>query len=360
MTANNNTKLLTEDQVQSQTIYFLRFVLIIGVVFGHAYLVSPWDSYQGPYSLFIYIFIRIFQRMPILVLFSGFLFFRSGFSMRIYGKKLKSRVKSLLVPYLCWNAVAVLFYLFLQFFLLHQGRTPNDKLIVDYGWRDWLQAFGFSQSLPMAQQFWFIRNLMMLMILSPIFYLLVRYLKFFGVVLSCLPWILIKFTGVSSLWGIEMYSLFFFALGAWFALRNQNFVQILMPHRIWTGILFVVLAVWNAYDYAHGKTFSDIISKISLLFSIVAIIGFTGSFIASGRLKVNVALCQSSFFIFALHMIPVDLLRSFLCTLIPPSEWGFLFIHLFSTTVVVLFCIGVYKLMHRFTPKFLSVITGGR
>lgn len=351
---------LAEDEIQSQTIYFLRFVLIAAVVFGHAYQVSPWEPYQGNYSLFVYIFIRIFQRMPILVLFSGFLFFRSGFSARIYGKKLKSRFRSLLVPYLFWNAAAVLFYLVLQIFCTYKGITFNAKPILQYNGQDWLQAFGFSKDVPMAQQFWFIRNLMILMILSPLFYLLVRYLKFFGVVVSALPWFLVKYIGVSSIWGVEFYSIFFFTLGAWFAMRKKNFVLTLMPHWIWAGVLFLIMAVWNAYDYVHGKAFGDINSKIGFILSLIAIVGGTGYLIASGKLKVNIALCQSSFFIFALHMIPLRYLCMFLRTVIPSSGWGFLFIHLFSVTVVILFCIGVYKLLHRYTPRFLAFITGGR
>lgn len=36
------------------------------------------------------------------------------------------------------------------------------------------------------------------------------------------------------------------------------------------------------------------------------------------------------------------------------SGWGFLFIHLFSTAVIILLCIGVYKLLHRYPPPLFG------
>ena len=169
-----NDRLLTADEVQSQTIYFLRFFLIVMVVFTHAQVGYVPRICDNGYSLFIFIASRVFERLPALVLFSGFLFFRSGFSARIYGKNLKRRAKSLLVPYLFWNLVVVGYYLLLQYWLLRHGETPDSKLITEYTLHDWKVAFWTE---PIASHFWFIRNLMIFSVLSPLVYLVIRYLK---------------------------------------------------------------------------------------------------------------------------------------------------------------------------------------
>lgn len=349
----NNTKLLTEDQVQSQTIYFLRFLLILAVVFTHARIKEPWQEYENGYSIFVYIFTGVFERLPALVLFSGYLFFRTGFSLQKYAQKLKSRVKSLLVPYLFWNAAVVVFYLLLQYWMLRHGETPDSKPITDYTLHDWKFAFWNG---PIASQFWFIRNLMTVMVLSPIFYLLLRYLKLFGLILTALPWLF----GIDTVWRMHTYTFFFFAAGGWFALRQENFVERMMPHWKWSGILFLLSACFQVYRYLFNLPSVEIVNKIGLCASVVFIIAISGKLISSGKLKVNVPLCQSSFFVFAAHLIPVGLLRGILLPFFPQTAWAFLTVHLLVAGSVILLCIGVYKLMHRFTPKFLSVITGGR
>lgn len=353
-----NGRLLSADEVQSQTIYFLRFFLIAAVVFTHARIGALPPTCENGYFLFSFITTKVFERLPALVLFSGFLFFRSGFSARIYGKNLKRRAKSLLVPYLFWNAAAVVYYLLLQYWLLRHGETPDSKLIVNYTLHDWKMAFW---NAPIAPQFWFIRNLMIVSVISPLFYLLIRYLKTFGLVLIALPW----FLGIRVQIGINMameVSLFhfFFAAGAWLALRKENFVLRMMPHWGWTGIVVLLSACFQVYRYVAGLPAVEVVDKLGLCASVVFFIALSGKLISSGKLKVNVPLCQSSFFIFATHFIPVGIVKMLLMNVLPETPWSYFLIHIVCFVVVLGFCLGVYKLLHRLTPRFLSVITGGR
>ena len=352
-----NGRLLSADEVQSQTIYFLRFFLIAAVVFTHA-RIGVIRPYENGYSLFSFLFTGVFGRLPALILFSGFLFFRSGFSARIYGKNLKRRAKSLLVPYLFWNAAVVVYTLSLQFWLLRHGETPDSKLIVDYTLHDWKTAFW---TAPIASQFWFIRNLMIASVISPLFYVLIRYLKIFGLILIALPW----FLGIRMWIGINMIDevplfLFFFAAGTWLALRKENFVLRMMPHWGWTGIVFLLSACFQVYRYVAGLPAVAIVDKLGLCASVVFFIALSGKLISSGKLKVNVPLCQSSFFIFATHFIPVGIVKMLLMNVLTETPWSYFLIHIVCFVVVLGFCLGVYKLLHRITPRFLSVITGGR
>ena len=60
---------MDEKTVLSHTIYFLRFALIVAVVFTHSRFVEPSTQYEGGYSLFVYLFTGVFERLPALVLF---------------------------------------------------------------------------------------------------------------------------------------------------------------------------------------------------------------------------------------------------------------------------------------------------
>ena len=63
--SNSNVQFLTADQVQSQTIYFLRFFLIVMVVFIHASLDdNEGYFYENGYSLFVFITFRVLNGSP--------------------------------------------------------------------------------------------------------------------------------------------------------------------------------------------------------------------------------------------------------------------------------------------------------
>ena len=107
------------DKLLSDTIRFLRFPLMVGVVIVHTTLDSViigGDSVtQGGMFPIFDIFNHLFDgeivrmRVPLFFFFSGFLFFFQGaFSKQLYADKLKRRVKTLLVPYLFWISALLL------------------------------------------------------------------------------------------------------------------------------------------------------------------------------------------------------------------------------------------------------------
>ena len=158
---------------------------------------------------------------------------------------------------------------------------------------------------------------------------------------------------------VPMY-LFFLYAGAWLALRKENFVLRMMPLWGWTGVLFLLTLIFRVYRYVAGLPAIVLVDKLGLCISVVFFIALTGKLISSGRLKVNVPLCQSRFVSFAPHFIPVGLLRMLLLQVLPETPWSYFLIHIVCFVVVTGLCIGTYKLLHRFTPRFLSFISGGR
>ena len=109
---------MTNDELQSKTIAFLRFPLIVGVVLIHCYYkelpiggvkVPVMDEYPI-YKLIADLFSQVLARtaVPLFFLISGYLFFyKSSFSWPMYGSKLRKRAQTLLLPYLFWNGALV-------------------------------------------------------------------------------------------------------------------------------------------------------------------------------------------------------------------------------------------------------------
>jgi hypothetical protein len=98
-----NNRGMSHSDLQSDTIHFLRFPLIVGVVFIHAHLSSDFVNITASdYPVFYVvnefvsnILVRV--SVPLFFFFSGFLFYyKTDFNGITYAKKVKSRIQSLL------------------------------------------------------------------------------------------------------------------------------------------------------------------------------------------------------------------------------------------------------------------------
>lgn len=102
----------------SLTIDFLRFPLIVGVVFIHNYIVKtelhgvPLSTLLNEWTIgLFYAFSQVVSRVcvPLFFFISGLLFFKgANFSWNIYVHKIRRRISTLLVPYLIWNLIGFL------------------------------------------------------------------------------------------------------------------------------------------------------------------------------------------------------------------------------------------------------------
>lgn len=111
---------MINEELLSKTINFLRFPLIVGVVFIHNDISSVTMQgikyeFNNPewYYYIIDFFSQVLSRIsvPLFFFISGFLFFyHANFNLSTYKNKLKSRIKTLLIPYLLWNLIGFLIF----------------------------------------------------------------------------------------------------------------------------------------------------------------------------------------------------------------------------------------------------------
>lgn len=103
------------NELVSKSFTLLRFPLMIGVVMIHCDItdqLNPNLQVQWAGNA-MYLFSNVIGRfsVPMFFIISGFLFFRSGiFNKGTYMAKLRSRVKTLLIPYLLWNLIGFLYF----------------------------------------------------------------------------------------------------------------------------------------------------------------------------------------------------------------------------------------------------------
>ena len=364
----------TNEEILSQTIAFLRFPLIAGVVLIHSIpedvvikgvqLIPP-DGHRF-YDNISYLFSDIFAAVavPLFFFISGFLFFykTTAFTKSVYAKKLKRRVHTLLIPYIFWNlAVALLFFLSEIFF---SGLMSGvNKAIHDYTFQDWLWAFwnrkhieGVGDSNPICYQFWFLRDLMVVMLFSPLVYWLVKKLKQYAVIVLGICW----FAGFWLVFpGFSITALFFFSFGAYFSIHGINFAVKGQSYWRQTGVLYLLLSlvVLALREYEWG----GYLAKINILTGMFFAVSVTAHFIGKEVWRVNKFLSESSFFIYAYHGMFLSLIIKAVCNALhPQSDAMLLLVYFLSPTLIILAGLGAYYVLKKYLPRTTAFITGGR
>lgn len=369
------TPFLTAEQLLSKTIEFLRFPLIVGVVFIHTDFTNiiiqgskQVDMFHFPFFEHVFFLFSKFVFeicVPLFYFISGFLFFyrTESFSFTVYLKKLESRLHSLLIPYLFWN-LAVLFFLFLAQTFFGGLLSGANKPIVQYSLSDWFWCFWdtshihaqSAKNLPINSPFWFIRDLMVVVALSPIVFFLIKKLHVFAVLLLGLMWICSPYFYLP---GWSTVSFFFFSAGAYFSLRKKNVVLMmksLFPWPIPCYILLLVVAF-----YSLGKGWWSYIYCASVLVGLVTAVAVTAYFIEKRRWRPNHFLASGSFFIFAFHRLPLVFVIKFLFNQFrPQSDAALLFLYFLCPAIIIVLGLLFYRAIKKMLPSFTAVICGGR
>lgn len=365
----------TNELLQSKTIAFLRFPLIVGVVLIHSKMsdvviggVTLVNVADYPFfDYFTYLFSEIFARIavPLFFFISGFLYFYKPdvFDGRVYLQKMKKRDRTILVPYLCWNLLIMFLFLFADNFFpgLFSGRN---KPVSDYSWSDWLWAFWNTQEIdinregafPVNYPFWFIRDLMVVMLFSPVVYLLVKKLKAYSVLLLGCLWL----TGFWVNWvGFSITAFFFFSAGAYFGIHKKNFVEPLKSKLMGLALIYAIFVVLEL-------CFRDVeelgyVHNVGILFGMAFAIGLTAYFLEKGSWRVNTFLSESSFFVYAYHAMPLAFIIKLAFKAIQPQSGGTLWLlYILCPTIAVLIGLVLYYILKRCIPRFTAIITGGR
>ena len=219
-------------KMESQTIILrafdrLRFPLMVMVVFLHyspGYEVGPLMTppYLTEFNTTFFVFIKVLCQavvprvaVPAFFVISGYLFFLriKSFDLATYKYKVRRRFSSLFIPYLIWNVVAIMYPLSLHLF---RGETmPSDV----WGYLAYLWDTGEPLHTPLNYPLWYMRDLIVLTILSPLIYHLLKYLKGFFILLLFACYVTGFSTHITSL-GVT--SALYFSLGAYYSVFEKD------------------------------------------------------------------------------------------------------------------------------------------
>lgn len=295
--------------------------------------------------------------VPLFYVISGYLFFlRVPEGMKsIYGK-MRKRVGTLVVPYI----IGCLFFVgfgVLMAVLPGVSKYMNSSVMPLFSkpLGEILRSIFYDagNGSPCAFQLWFLRDLILIVATSPLWYLLLKHLRWILVV-TCfgLTYLHIQF--------IPFFALFWFLFGGQLVqVKNKyggasltvftivvflflSVVQLFMPDMIdWELvkipiIILGLISIWGIYNMVLGKDF-----KLS-----------EHRWLATA--------CQFTFFIYLFHEPTLNIVRKLIVVVLGKNELGYLTSYLISPWIFTVCAVFAGLLFRKYLPRVYDVCTGGR
>ncbi len=373
----NYTKLLSE------TIDFSRFPMILGILILHCWLMRTGHITEGMQSGydFMYIFSGIVTRIcvPLFFAISGFLFFHNAsvHNYSFYVSKWKKRIYTLLIPYLLWNSLAFLIVVLKKMPILAQFAPgladfhPTIETFFDSFWNFstsdapisttnqliYFEPFGTPADFPL----WFLRDLIILSLLTPIIYRLVKLFRWIVPISLSLCFIL-NLGGQPQF--ISMSGIIFFTIGASLAILHINPLEAIWkesnPGLTTAGLILIYLIAVIAEFATIGNPINP------QLHALVIIIGTVGLFSLFGYLsykgyRISAFFKSSAFFIFAFHGLFSGIFqKAILSTINPDSSLSLILCYFGCIIALSTFSMASFLILQRIFPTATNILNGNR
>lgn len=274
---------------------------------------------------------------------AGYWLFR-GLTGQSILPRLKRRFFSLVVPFFAWNAL-VLAAECAQRALKHEPITASYLLRA------------FAPIVPVNGALWFVARLVSYVVFLPAFYVLMQKRRLSQILVAA---------GAALCMALrpDYYSFFYwlpvFCMGGWLAVHGHEKLEAHLAQKgrlPWGAVLFayiLLIILLHPAMQAGGRS----IYFVRMLSApmVILLAGLARCPAAKGWFW-----AQLSFFLFCTHWYIEALLGGKLAKLIPAGIPGAaLWCYALLCMVTLVLAVAALRLMHRFTPRTLAVLTGGR
>lgn len=298
--------------------------------------------------------------VPLFYMISGYLFFlKMPDGIKSIKGKLKKRVKTLLIPYLLTNIMAFFFWLILSIIASRFdaiGRVVNFDVteVINEGLLPTLRLVFIDP--PIAFQLWFVRDLMGVMLLSPLLYLIIVAIRKYGTIAfaSSMAVLLILYILSDNL---QIAVAFF-----WFSIGGVLSTKPGAVEKVWRNQLlaFGLSVAFIAYAMTYGLGLVNTYTA-----SFIPFVGIPALWCAYDLIVPNnnhsrgQIITSYTFFVYLIHEPLLNIFKK-LPLLISSSELNIILSYFLVPIIFYLFACYFGKLVKRHLPKFYSLYTGNR
>jgi len=342
----------------------LRFPLAVLVVLIHANNSFFRELAGEDGNGVIYFLSRVLPTfaVPLFFAMSGYLFFLNltEFGLADYKEKLKRRTLTLLLPYVVWNLLAFALYALRD---IAAGQALQNSFSPNLLWGckplGILSENFFGWTLPPAtapvlEQLWFVRDLIVCVVLTPLIYIVLRRGRVAG--LLCFA-----FVFYARLWpnwcGVSFTGLWFFALGAWFSISGKDPLRstrrLLAPASALVPPALLALMLWP-----DGTCLIHDLGQAVYVLAAMTVSVHMANFL-SHRHNQGTLLPTSSFFIYASHTIVLLPLTALVTRVaVGHGAWMLAFLYLVCALVSIIVCLSLFYVLRRWLPLLSAPLTG--
>lgn len=335
------------------------FILSVFVVFIHMSSFSQY-TYEGTDAYTIVNFCNIFFRksfvllaVPLFFIVSGATLFRNYDSIQ-YKKKLLQKVKTLLIPFICWNIINMIFSIVTSYSFVSNyfaGRQKFEITVLNI----FLSIFFYKCNRP----FWFVFNLMIFTVLTPIINRIITQ-KSTGVILVVAILILEVFdVRLPKNIFFEPESIIYYLFGCFIGKHYFNIFTkpSKIKMRVLSTILFTLITI---YKVLVAYKLIELLKSIDIIITILYCLSFwvmIDVFINKITVKPYM---NTSFFIYAMHVnISAIIIKLFYLLMPQYPLMSILNFIICSILSIILICI-ICKFLDRFFPRTYRVLSGNR
>ena len=337
---------------------YVSFILSILVLFIHSYF-APNILNDSFISLFNHKFSFFFSRsitgyaVPMFFMLSGLSFFK-GYNNKKYPTKIKSRIYTLVIPYLLWNTVWMLWEIFGSYSFISKFSAASATYPLTL--ESILKGILFYEC---NTPFWFVFDIIVFSFAAPLLFLIIRN-KYIGIAsVVCLS--------ILSLFGIHMpmdlfyypMSIVFYLIGAiigyhFFDYASQKSTK---PMQIISIVLFSAYILAKSIVPQELHISNYLIETIVYTIAAFSLWNIIDIFIEKIKPR---AIYRRSFAIYAMHLNVAIVLLKILSFCLPQYEWleipKFIIMAVFTIVIINYVC----ALSERFLPRIYALFVGNR
>ncbi len=352
---------LTISKEESRRISILKVWLSVMVVFIHleneispaggaaAFALPAWlDTLE-------FVISRAVSRcaVPAFFFLSAYLLYRKPFSWQ---QNLRKKVRTLLIPYLILNTFWILVFFAGQHIpQLSPFFTRQETNVAAWNFMDWVGAYLGAPSndwCPLLYPLWFVRNLLILNLLSPVFEQIIRKAGKWSLVIFLPVWILIPNNNA-------VLSVCFWGTGCFFACHRIS-LSALDQYRKGSAAYPVLIVLVCLLRERLGETGPRIVYNLCLLAGMLFWYTCTTDIKGDKFRKVLLFISGYSFCIYLFHEMNLTILRKILMKILPQTSVSALIQYFGLTAAIVTGCVLLSWLLERFAPKLYRIVSGGR
>lgn len=288
--------------------------------------------------------------VPGFFMISSYLFFRS-YRPELLVKKWNSRIRSILVPYIVWNSLYYFGYVI-------GSRIPCISEIIGKGKIPFRLGEMVEAILHYKYNyvFWYLYQLILLIVLAPLIYELVKRLWIGVVFLSLLLAGVYLGIGLPQL---NLDALFYYSFAAFMAVHGKGIVEGAWSwRRLIAGAVLLFLGCLSLKTDIPGTSPGETASvTVVYRFLVPSALWLMApeNWLFQAR-----DFMRNNFFLYAIHFALVRLINKTGALLLPPipvlTFLLFFFMPVFA--VVISWCVS--RLLRRFTPAVWNLLNGGR